>query len=57
MGRGAWAGHHPWGCIELGMTERLSTWVEGIQLHVGFPEDALEWKFYGGAFPPPRFVC
>ena len=52
MGRGAWAGHHPWGCIELGMTEWLSTPVEGIQLHVGFLEDALEWKFYGGAFPP-----
>ena len=53
MDRGAFVGYSPWGCIELGMTEQLSTQIARIQLHIGFLEDALEWKFYGGAFPRP----
>ena len=52
MDRRAWVGYSPWGCIELGMTEQLGTQIAGIQLHIGFLEDALEWKFYGGAFSP-----
>ena len=57
MDRGDWVGYSPWGCIELGMTEQLSTQIAGIQLHIGLLEDALEWKFlWGCLFPPALFV-